>query len=72
MGDKTILKAYLKKYSLVFLTLTIVLFISSVKCFAEENVFTIDNVEVKGTIDLKFSSKNVHLYKSIILVIQGL
>ncbi len=59
------LKAYLKKYSLVFLTLTIVLFISSVKCFAEENVFTIDNVEVKGTIDLKFS-RDKYLNKAFI------
>jgi len=45
----------LKEYILIFLTAIIFLFISFTKSFGEENVFTINNVEVKGTIDLNFS-----------------
>jgi len=45
----------LKEYIFIFLTITIFLFITFTKSFSEENVFTINNVEVKGTIDLNFS-----------------
>ena len=45
----------LKEYILIFLTAIIFLFISFTKSFGEENVFTINNVNVKGTIDLNFS-----------------
>ena len=44
-----------KKYILIFLTVTIFLFTSFTKSFCEENIFTINNVKVKGTIDLNFS-----------------
>jgi len=44
-----------RKYIFVFFVLTIFLFISFTKSFSEENVFTIGNVKVKGTIDLNFS-----------------
>ena len=44
------------KISVFFLTtLTILLLISSTKSFSKESVFTIDNVEVKGLIDINFS-----------------
>ena len=43
----------LRQYIFIFLTATI--FIFSPKCIAEENVFTVNNVEVKGKIDSNFS-----------------
>ena len=45
----------LKTCFLIFLTFFIFLFIPFNKSFGEENVFTINNVKVKGTIDLNFS-----------------
>ena len=47
--------APLKEYILIFLTTIIFLFISFTKSFGEENIFTINNVKVKGSIDLNFS-----------------
>ena len=44
-----------REYIFIILTATILLFISSLKSFSEENIFVIDNVEVNGTIDLNFS-----------------
>ena len=49
------LTSLLKEYIFIFLTATIFLFITFTKSFSEENVFTINNIEVKGTIDLNFS-----------------
>ena len=46
---------YLREYIFIFLTATIFLFITLSKSFSKENVFTINNVQVKGTIDLNFS-----------------
>jgi len=46
---------FLREYIFIFLTATIFLFITFTKSFSEENVFTINNVEVKGTVDLNFS-----------------
>ena len=40
---------------LIFLTAIIFLFISFTKSFGEENVFTINNVKVKGVINVNFS-----------------
>ena len=45
----------LKKCVFIFLTAAILLFIFYTKSFSEENVFTINNVNVKGKIDLNFS-----------------
>ena len=45
----------LKKCVFVFLTAAVLLFIFYTKSFSEENVFTINNVTVKGKIDLNFS-----------------
>ena len=45
----------LREYIFIFFTATIFLFISFTKSFSEENVFTINNVTVKGEIDLNFS-----------------
>ena len=45
----------LKEYIFIFLTATIFLIISSIKSLSEENVFTINNVKVKGPIDVNFS-----------------
>ncbi len=58
MKDYLILKYltdFLKEYIFIFLSTIIILFILSTKSFCEENVFTINNVKVKGTIDLNFS-----------------
>ena len=44
-----------KEYIFIFLTATIFLFISFTKSFSEENVFTINEVKVKGGIDVNFS-----------------
>ena len=49
------LTIFLREYIFIFLTATIFLFITFTKSFSEENVFTINNVEVKGTVDLNFS-----------------
>ena len=45
----------IRQYIFIFLTATIFIFIIFEKCNAEENVFTINNVEVKGVVDLNFS-----------------
>ena len=45
----------LKKCFFIFLTASVLLFIFYTKSFSEENVFTINNVTVKGKIDLNFS-----------------
>ena len=44
----------LKEYIFIFLTATIFILILSTKSFGNENVFTVNNVEVKGNIDLNF------------------
>tara|TARA_B100000700_G_scaffold329574_1_gene451798 strand:+ start:2088 stop:3185 length:1098 start_codon:yes stop_codon:yes gene_type:complete len=46
---------FLREYFFIFLAANIVLFITITKSFCEENVFTINNVEVEGTVDLNFS-----------------
>jgi len=46
---------FLREYIFIILTATIFLFTTFTKSFSEENVFTINNVEVKGTVDLNFS-----------------
>ena len=45
----------LREYFLIFFTATILLFTFSTKSFSEENVFTINNITVKGKVDLNFS-----------------
>ena len=45
----------LREYFLIFFTATILLFTFFTKSFSEENIFTINNVTVKGNIDLNFS-----------------
>jgi len=58
MKNNLLIKYYqnsLKEYILIFLTATIFLFTANTKSFSEENVFTINNVEVSGIVDLKFS-----------------
>jgi len=45
----------LREYIFIFLTATIFLFTTFTKSFSEENVFIINNVKVKGTVDLNFS-----------------
>ena len=54
------LTIFLREYIFIFLTATILLLTSFTKSFSEENVFTIGNVKVKGTIDLNFS-RDKHL-----------
>ena len=50
------LKSSLKEYIFIFLTsIILLLFISFTKSFSEENVFTINEVKVKGGIDVNFS-----------------
>ena len=44
-----------REYIFIFLTATIFLFTSFSKSFSEENVFILDNIEVKGIIDINFS-----------------
>ena len=46
---------FLREYIFIFLTATIFLLITFTKSFSEENVFTINNVTIKGKIDLNFS-----------------
>jgi len=44
-----------RKYIFIILTATIFSLITFSKSFSEENIFTVDNVEVEGKIDLNFS-----------------
>ena len=50
---------FLLKYLISILTTLIFLFISFTKSFGEENVFTINNVKVKGAIDVNFTRENI-------------
>ena len=45
----------LKQYIFIFLTSIILLFVSTTKSFSEEDVFTINDIKVKGAIDVNFS-----------------
>ena len=45
----------LRQYIFIILTLIILLFISTTKSFSEEDVFTINDIKVKGAIDVNFS-----------------
>ena len=47
--------SFLREYIFIFLTATIFLFITFTKSFSEENIFTVNNVKVKGTVDINFS-----------------
>ncbi len=47
--------AQLKEYIFIFLTATIFSIITFTSSYSEENIFTINNVKIKGTFDLKFS-----------------
>jgi len=51
-------KAFLRDYIFIFLTATIFFSITSQKSFSNENTFEINNVEVKGIVDLNFSRDN--------------
>ena len=50
-----ILKIRFLEYIFIFLTATIFLLISSTESLSEKNVFIIENVNVQGVVDLKFS-----------------
>ena len=52
---KKFIKQPLKEYIFIFLTSIILLFISLTKSFSEESVFTINEVKVKGGIEVNFS-----------------
>jgi len=58
-------KIFLREYIFIFLTATLFIFFSSTKSFSEENIFTISNVEVKGSVDLNFS-RDKYLNKAFI------
>jgi len=45
----------IKRYVFIFLTLITFLFASITKSFSEEDVFTIDEIKIKGAIDVNFS-----------------
>ena len=47
--------AVIREYIFIFLTATIFLITFSTKSLGEENVFTIDNIKIKGELDLNFS-----------------
>ena len=46
---------FLREYIFIFLTATLFILISLTKSFSDENVFTISDVEIKGSMDLNFS-----------------
>ena len=45
----------IREYIFIILTATIFLIIQFSESFSEENVFVVDNVKVKGVIDINFS-----------------
>ena len=49
------ISSFLKKYIFVLFVASIFLIFSNIKSLSEENVFTINNVKVKGAFDLNFS-----------------
>ena len=49
------LATLLREYVFILFTAIVLLFTLFTKSFSEENVFTINNVTVKGKIDLNFS-----------------
>ena len=49
------LTTFLRKFIFIFLIINILLFFFTIKAFTKENVFTINEVKVEGTIDLNFS-----------------
>ena len=59
------LAVFVRKFIFIFLTAAVFQFFSLTKSFAEENIFTINNVKVKGTIDLNFS-RDKYLNKAFI------
>jgi len=58
-------KISLREYIFIFLTATLFIFFSLTKSFSEENIFIINNVEAKGSIDLNFS-RDKYLNKAFI------
>tara|TARA_Y100000590_G_C15594042_1_gene967265 strand:+ start:40 stop:1113 length:1074 start_codon:yes stop_codon:yes gene_type:complete len=59
-------KFLLTNYIIIIFTSFVFIFISFTKCFGEENVFTINKVEVKGGIDLNFSREK-YLNKAFLI-----
>ena len=49
------LKNKTKKYIFTIISLTVIIFLSVPKSFAENNIFVVDNIEVKGVLDLNFT-----------------
>ena len=54
-----------KEYLFITLTLSILLLLSPSKSFSQENVFTIENIEVKGSVDKNFS-RDKYINKALI------
>ena len=54
-----------KEYLFITLTLSILLLFSSSKSFSQENVFTVENVEVSGRVDKNFS-RDRYINKALI------
>ena len=59
-------KLHLTEYIFIILSSTIFLFFTYTKSFADENVFTINDVEVKGTLNLSFS-RDKYINKALIV-----
>ena len=59
------LTTFLRDYIFIFLTATIFLFTISSKSLSEENVFTVNNVNVEGIVDTNFSREK-YLNKAFI------
>ena len=55
----------MREYIFIFLTATIFLLTTSEKGFSEENIFSVNNVEVEGIVDLNFSREK-YLNKAIL------
>ena len=55
----------LRDYIFIFLTATIFLFTTFTKSYSEENVFTVNNILIKGELDLNFS-RDKYLDKAFI------
>ena len=60
------LTIFLREYIFIFLTATIFLFTTYTKSFSDENVFTVNNVKIKGTIDLNFNREKYILLRMLL------
>ena len=62
-------ESILRRYVFIFFTVIAFLLLFLTKSFPEENIFTINEILVKGEIDLKFSQNNYISFAIIFTIV---